>query len=41
MCAAAGAAVLVVYLVGLRLMRVEELRSLTRRLGRVGRIVGG
>jgi putative peptidoglycan lipid II flippase len=40
-CAAAGAAVLVVYLVGLRLLRVEELRSLTRRLGRVGRLVGG
>lgn len=40
-CAAAGAVVLVVYLVGLRLLRVEELRSLTRRLGRVGRVLGG
>ncbi len=40
-CAAGGAAMATVYLVGLRLLHVRELRFLTDRLGRVGRLIGG
>lgn len=40
-CLAAGAVVALVYLVGLRVLHVEELRSLGRRFGRLGRVLGG
>ncbi len=40
-CLAAGAVIALVYLVGLRVLHVEELRSLGRRFGRLGRVLGG
>ena len=40
-CVAGGAVVGLVYLVGLRVLHVEELRSLGRRFGRLGRLLGG
>ena len=40
-CLAGGAVIALVYLVGLRVLHVEELRSLGRRFGRLGRVLGG
>ncbi len=40
-CLAGGAVIVLVYLVGLRVLHVEELRSLGRRFGRLGRVLGG
>lgn len=40
-CLAAGAVIALVYLAGLRVLHVQELGSLGRRFGRVGRLLGG
>lgn len=40
-CVAAGSVIALVYFVGLRVLHVQELRSLGRRFGRVGRLLSG